>query len=407
MIIAINTLFNKYNVADEIKPNILERFLEEYLLSLSDLQVFEMIYLESQRFDFTDISEERKEDFMKFLMEDRRYINKSIKRLLELGLLDNTLYDKTKGTIANILLASPKDPNAIEIDPENETPEYLQSIEKQKAEITALNERIEKLKKKIKITCVKGETLKNKRNNMCGFITIYPNKEIKKECTIVEIHEEEKKPEPEPEPIKPVTQEETQNEEKNENNEANENNENENLNEGLIEESQNNQEETNKQDGEDKQDIAAVSNRSEHIESQTVENKEAIPEEEKPKRNYCLTLAEPIITNFEYLNEATLFKNETLSTDVYVVHRDMTDYFKLPLIKHLNATLKKFSIKPELTEAFDAVKKEYNLLADALINDIKENENFKGGKLINMDIVPPEVKTEENENIEILNNQNS
>jgi hypothetical protein len=91
-----------------------------------------------------------------------------------------------------------------------------------------------------------------------------------------------------------------------------------------------------------------------------------------------------------------------LATDVYVLHKDMTDHYKLGLVKSIFFALKVFNLKLDLKETFEAVKSEYTRLSHILFEDIMKNENFKGGKLINFDIIPEIVKTtEEAENIEI------
>jgi hypothetical protein len=371
VLLMLSTIFNNYGIPDEKRFNIIDSFFEDYLLSLNDFQLFEMIYLESQRFDFKDISDDRREEFMQFLMEDRRYINKSIKRLLELGHIDNMLYERTKKCIANILLALPQDVNTIEVDPENDTPEYLQGIEKQKADIGLFNEKLEKLKKKIKITCVKGEMLKNKRNNMCGFITIHPASEMRKEFTVIDIPEEEKKPEPIKEEPKAIAELE-----------------------GVQDGAEIN--ELGDNEGGDNGNIEAVNVEPQPSEPKPEETIVQQPEEEKPKRIIILTLAEPIITTFDYLNEAILFRNAALATDAYVIHKDLTDHYKLAITKAIFFTLKKFGVKVDIKDAYEMVKMEYNRLSDLLVNDIMKNENYKGGKLINIDIVPEVSKTEEN-----------
>jgi hypothetical protein len=358
-----------------------------------------MIYLESGRFDFNEVSE-RREEFMQFLMDDRRYINKSIKRLIELDQIDIRLFERVKKCIANTLLATPKDLNEIEIDPDNDNPEYLQDIEKQKAEINILNEKMDKLKKKIKITCVKGEVLKNKRNNMSGFLTIYPNKDIKKEFNIIDFTEEKKEPK---EKLKPGNSEEvTPSQESNkvneidEGNEGNEDNEGNEVNEGNEGNVVNEDKEVNEN---------VVDTAIEKVENTSViEQPKNQPKEEvileKQNGMFILKLVEPIVTIFDYLNEATLFKNAALSTDVYIIHNDITDYFKLTILKAIYFTLKKFGIRINLRDSFEKIKSEYNRLADLLKNDIMHNENYHGGRLINIDIMPEVAKSEEsNENL--------
>jgi hypothetical protein len=73
----------------------------------------------------------------------------------------------------------------------------------------------------------------------------------------------------------------------------------------------------------------------------------------------------------------------------------MTDHLKLPLIKNAYFALKKFGVKIDLREGFEQFKTEYNRIQDILVKDIMTNENYKGGKLINFDILPDAPKVEE------------
>lgn len=174
-------------------PEVVSNFIHELLLNqLKDHQVFEMRYLESDKFDFSQPpgSEERKKQFIDFLTDTRRLMNKSTMLLLEKEMMSDYLFKIFLEEIAHLYFQNPKDPASIEIDSERQdNPEYMEEIKKQQDEINDYNSTLEKMKKKIRFYFIKAEDLKKKRENVGGFIKVYPNKGVVE--TIQEIEEAE------------------------------------------------------------------------------------------------------------------------------------------------------------------------------------------------------------------------
>ncbi len=148
--------------------------------------------MESKKFDFSQPveSEEKRNDFTNFLLDERRLVNKSIKILLQREEISSDIFTYVLKKLAKIYLMPPVDPSALEIDPENQEPEYIDSIKKKKEEIAANNQKMEKLKKKIKLNFVKGDLLKKKVNNIGGFITINPNHSVVETINEIELLEQ-------------------------------------------------------------------------------------------------------------------------------------------------------------------------------------------------------------------------
>ena len=81
----------KININDLMK-----KFLEEFLLNVvkevnNDQFILELKYLESPKYDFENIPEERKTEFAEFIKDERRYISKSVHELIHLGLLNKDI----------------------------------------------------------------------------------------------------------------------------------------------------------------------------------------------------------------------------------------------------------------------------------------------------------------------------
>ena len=58
-----------------------------------DTFILELRYLESPKYDWENIPEEKKNDFANFIKDDRRYISKSVHKLIELGILKKEYLD--------------------------------------------------------------------------------------------------------------------------------------------------------------------------------------------------------------------------------------------------------------------------------------------------------------------------
>ena len=165
----------------------------------SDNFMLELRYLESPKYDWENIPEEKRNDFANFLKDDRRYISKSVHKLIELGIIKKEYLDIFNEVIAEMYFQGPIEPEKIEPDPTKaEDAQYQEEIKKrqEEAEKKAQEENAfnEKIKKKIKISLIKPDIFKKKRNNIGAFIIVEPNpfeKGVVQEIEEVPISQEE------------------------------------------------------------------------------------------------------------------------------------------------------------------------------------------------------------------------
>ena len=146
----------------------------------NDNFILELRYLESPKYDWENIPEERRKEFANFIKDDRRYISKSVHKMIELGIIKKEYLDIFNEIISEMYFPGPIEPEKIESDPSKaEDAAYQEEIKKkqEEAEKKAQEENVfnEKIKKKIKINIIKPEVFKKKRNNMGAFIIIEPN----------------------------------------------------------------------------------------------------------------------------------------------------------------------------------------------------------------------------------------
>ncbi len=166
--------FNENNTNE-----LLMLFLEEYLLKqLKENETFDIRYLESNRFDLKAPPEtdDKRKELVDFVLDNRRLMNKSVKLMLEKEMISDNIFKMLMELIANTYLGVNKNPP--EPDDTNQEPEYLEMIKKETEDVAAYNEKLEKMKKKINFYFVKPEDLKKKRENVGGFVIVYPDKDI-------------------------------------------------------------------------------------------------------------------------------------------------------------------------------------------------------------------------------------
>ena len=161
---------NQQPQASVILPNVIN----------NDNFILELRYLESPKYDWENIPEEKRADFANFLKDDRRYISKSVHKLIELGVIKKEYLDLFNEVISEIYFQGPIEPEKIEPDPSKaEDAAYQEEIKKmqEEAEKKAQDENAfnEKIKKRIKINVIKPEIFKKKRDNIGAFITVEPN----------------------------------------------------------------------------------------------------------------------------------------------------------------------------------------------------------------------------------------
>ena len=212
------TLFVISEVVSDILPlefsssldikDFMSNFVQEFLLNglpgiNNDTLNLELKYLESPKYDFENIPEDKKEDFKNFLKDERRYISKSLHMLIDMGVVKKESVNSFNEAVADIYFKQNIEPEKVEGDPENQEPEYLEKIrienENNEKKAADENAKYEKMKKRIKIVFIKPEVFKKKRNNIGGFITVDPNILEKEKVTEIEEvpikKEEEEKPE--------------------------------------------------------------------------------------------------------------------------------------------------------------------------------------------------------------------
>ena len=211
----------------------------------NDNFILELRYLESPKYDWENIPEERKNEFANFIKDDRRYISKSVHKMIELGIINKDFLDIFNEVVSEMYFQGPIEPEKIEPDPSKaEDATYQEEIKKkqEEAEKKAQDENSlnEKLKKKIKINIIKPEIFKKKRNNIGAFIIVEPNpyeKGVVQEIEEVPISqvEEAKEGENEEKKEEEKKEEEKKEEEKKEEEKKEENGENKEENEKVEE----------------------------------------------------------------------------------------------------------------------------------------------------------------------------
>ncbi len=328
-------------------PEFIEKFLVEFLLNqLKEAQYLQLNYLESQKFDFSDIpvEESKRKEYHDFILDDRRFVNKSIKLLLEKEILTEYIYKSFLETIAKVFLSLPIDQNTVEIDPENQDDEYLKSLEQKKIQIEIENKKFEKMKKKIKFKFVKPEDLKKKRDNMGGFVTVQSIKQVIE--SMIEIED----------PAVEIN---------------NQNKEGENLN-------------TN---NENNQQNAEESKNEENIPKDKVSNEESLQiSENKQSPNEVI---EPIKIKIDYMNEVDVFINSNLPIDTYILHFDMTEGFIAYTIRSIKRVLSKnYKVNIDLNESFNTIKEKINEINIYIYEHVLNKEKYLGKTIIPIEVKP-------------------
>jgi hypothetical protein len=245
----------------------------------------ELRYLESPKYDWENIPEEKRGEFANFLKDDRRYISKSVHKMIELGIIKKEFLDMFNEVISEIYFQGPIEPEKIEPDPSRaEDAAYQEEIKKaqEEAEKKAQDENAfnEKIKKKIKISIIKPEVFKKKRDNIGAFITVEPNpyeKGIVQEIEEIPISKRDAEKKPEEENGEENKEEKKEEEEKKETEQANEGGENP---EAQNQQNTENKEEKKEEQKEEKKEGEAEN--KENAENATAENAQQPPQEGQP-----------------------------------------------------------------------------------------------------------------------------
>lgn len=263
----------------------------------NDNFILELRYLESPKYDWENIPEEKKNDFANFIKDDRRYISKSVHKLIELGIIKKEYLDTFNEVISEIYFQGPIEPEKIEPDPSKaEDATYQEEIKKkqEEAEKKAQDENAfnEKIKKKIKINLIKPEIFKKKRDNIGAFITVEPNpfeKGLVQEIEEIPIsrRETEKKNEEENGEENANQENKEQKEEEKPQNEVENKEENQQPSENKEQNQEQNQEEKKEGEGENKENGNMENSQHQQPEGQ---NSSGNVQEEQPKEQSKLKI---------------------------------------------------------------------------------------------------------------------
>lgn len=417
--IVLDELLKIYNLSENTPENIefIANVLDEFIFKcLKDNQTFELKYLESERFNFKEIPEERKPEFIDFIHDYRRFVNKSLKILLDKNQLSKNAVDLILSAIVNLYFKDKTSIPVVEIDPENQNPEYLEKIKDDQENYVDAIARMEAVKKKINFVMIKPIILKKRRENMAAFIEIHPNLSIKD--TITETDEiplserpkttppavkNEENPNPNQEQMNAEGEnaENQENQEKAENEENKEEEENNEQNQEIQvkEENENNQEEgeNNEQNQEENNNEA---NKPNPEDPNIAENKEENKNLDNIKKN------EPKLFKVEYFNEAQVFKNEKMKYEPYIIHHKIHEYSLINIAKSFRKVIKKnLKIEADLNELISISNHAYEKYSQYVVDWIMSNENYIKDKIVPIVISPIETKSEEPEVVVKNNNE--
>ena len=263
----------------------------------NDNFILELRYLESPKYDWENIPEEKKNDFANFIKDDRRYISKSVHKMIELGIIKKEYLDTFNEVVSEIYFQGPIEPEKIEPDPSKaEDAAYQEEIKKkqEEAEKKAQDENAfnEKIKKKIKINLIKPEVFKKKRDNIGAFITVEPNpfeKGLVQEIEEIPIsrRETEKKNEEENGEENANQENKEQKEEEKPQNESENKEENQQPPENKEENQEQKQEEKKEGEGENKENGNMENSQHQQPEAQ---NSSGNAQEEQPKEQSKLKI---------------------------------------------------------------------------------------------------------------------
>jgi hypothetical protein len=334
-------------------PEFIEKFLEEFLINqLKDYQYLELRYLESSKFDFSEIpqEEEKRKEYHTFLLDNRRFVNTSIKLLLEKEILTEYVYKSFLESVAKIYFSQTVDPlSAIEVDTNNQEDDYLQIIEQKKIEIENYNKKMEKMKRKIKLNFIKPDDLKKKRDKIGGFVTVLANKNIIE--SMIEIEE--------PVVNLDIKSEDVENKNK------------------LIDD--NNAQQVENQLNHADENKVIENNINTNLPADVVEN------------NKNKEPVEPLKIKIDYINEVDVFRNINVPIDTYILHCDMTECFLAYTLGSIKRALaKNYKVFIEMNESFNMIKEKINEINGIVYEHLMKNEKYIGKT-----IIPIEVKSEQ------------
>lgn len=425
--IILDELLKSYNLTENTQENIslIASVLDEFIFKcLKENQIFGIKYLESERFNFSEpISEERRPEFIDFIHDYRRFVNKSLKVLIDQAQLPQNSLDLVLSAIVALYFKDKSAIPLVEVNAENQDPEYVEKIKQEQEDYVEAVGRLEAVKKKIKFVMVKPSVLKKRRENIAAFIQVSPALGVKETLTETDELPVTERPKtthtaanlksdenPNSEAIKAEDNEE--------NNKENENNDNENAeskigdssnkNEGdnnaesesnsrenkAENENQNESSESNKQgaqnEGENAEENAEGKTAEENnVEANQTNNGDINSKGAESKNN-------PKVFKFEYANEAQIFKNINMKYEPYVIHHSLQEYSLINVAISFRRVIKKnLKIEADLAELINISSEAYNKYTQFVIDWIMNNEVYIKEKIVPITARPLETKIEE------------
>lgn len=387
-------LISKYSyIYEKFNERLLiKKVIKEYLLSLKETENFELKYIQSTRLDPLELPEEEEKlnQVRKYLLDDKRFYNKSISILVESGIIDKEMFMIVKEEVINIYLFRKIDITSKEVQdqinpfPENQSEKYLKQVKEKSDKVNDYNSVYEKLKKKVKLVLVKGEVLKKKKNNIIGIINVFPTKEnyglIKEEVfdevdfsyVFNDIPVIDSKFEIEEERIKESSNEKDEKDEKTnfeENEEVNKNEEGDGAEE-KEKEKEKEEEKSRKAKEEAEADTEKKAKEDERKEKK--EENIQLPTEQSNQAKKEMKQVE-----IEFLNNIEVFKNINIIGDCYVLHKDNTDYHKLSILKGIKEIYRGMYMKYKEDIEKDEKEREDKQISKKSLKSVKSQQANK------------------------------
>ncbi len=421
-LIVVEELFKKYNIWENNEENLkmITFVIEEYLLNgLKDNHVMEIKYLESKRFNFNEIPYERQDEFIEFIHDYRRFVNKSIKILIDKNLISKNSLDLLLKVIVGIYFKDKSTIPQIEINNDNQDQDYIEMKNKEKEKYLKDIDRLEKLKKKIKFRMIKPAILKRKRDNIAGFIEVLPNELLKQNIIdfdelppiekdksklniskLSQNQEEKKQDEGENAENKALNKEgdsgerENSTKEKQEIEEGNEKVEKEKKqeNETLIEKKSENKKASKEENEESSNEEGEGEEEDEEKKKKNIEGNEEKKEGEegeKPEEK------KEIMVKEEYLTEAQIFKNIKMKFEPYIIHKNMHKYALINIAKSFRKLLKKEqNLTVDWSELINCANEKYEFYYETVYRQVLDNESYIKQSIVPITAKPLEIEKE-------------
>lgn len=425
-LIVVEELFKKYNMWEnnEENLNMITFVIEEYLLNgLKDNHFLEIKYLESKRFNFSEIPSERQDEFIEFIYDYRRFVNKSIKLLIEKNLISKTSLDLLLNVIVGIYFKDKSTIPQVEINNDNQEPEYIELKNKEKETYLKEIDRIEKLKKKIKFRMIKPALLKRRRDNMAGFIEVLPNEAIKE--NVIDFDEPpqiDKEKDRSKLNISKLSQ--NPEEKKHEDGENVENKENDRENkeedsgditskekslgeedvsvekkpeDASIEKKAEDKKASNAAEDEEADGDEGEENEEKKKQEENAEGKKEGEEGEKVEEKK----KEEIMVKAEYLSEAQIFKNMKMKFEPYIIHKDLHKYALINIAKSFRKLLKKeHNLTVDWSELINCANEKYEIYYETIYRHVLDNEIYIKESIVPITAKPLEIEKEKPANTE-------